>query len=120
MQVHRSIESLPNFRNAVITIGTFDGVHLGHQKIISALVQEAKAAGGESIIITFDPHPRKIVNATEHLQLINTLQEKIDLLQDKSNDDRFSACEPSIIACNTSPGMRFLLRSIDEEYSSLS
>ena len=86
MQVHRSIESLPNFRKAVITIGTFDGVHLGHQKIISALVQEAKAAGGESIIITFDPHPRKIINATEHLQLINTLQEKIDLLQDKGVD----------------------------------
>jgi riboflavin kinase / FMN adenylyltransferase len=86
MQVHRSIESLPPFRNAVITIGTFDGVHLGHQKIISALVQEAKAAGGESVIITFDPHPRKIVNSTEHLQLINTLQEKIDLLQNKGVD----------------------------------
>src|SRR5687768_8155688 len=86
MQVHRSIESLPPFRNAVITIGTFDGVHLGHQKIISALVQEAKSANGESVIITFDPHPRKIVNSTEHLQLINTLQEKIDLLQDKGVD----------------------------------
>jgi riboflavin kinase/FMN adenylyltransferase len=86
MQVHRNIESLPHFRNAVITIGTFDGVHLGHQKIISALVQEAKNAGGESIIITFDPHPRKIVNPAEHLQLINTLQEKIDLLQNKGVD----------------------------------
>ena len=86
MQVHRNIESLPHFRNAVITIGTFDGVHLGHQKIISALVQEAKNAGGESIIITFDPHPRKIVNPAEHLQLINTLQEKIDLLQNKEVD----------------------------------
>jgi riboflavin kinase/FMN adenylyltransferase len=86
MQVHRSIESLPSFRNAVITIGTFDGVHLGHQKIISALVEEAKNARGESVIITFDPHPRKIVNSTEHLQLINTLQEKIDLLQGKGVD----------------------------------
>jgi riboflavin kinase/FMN adenylyltransferase len=86
MQVHRSIESLPPFRNAVITIGTFDGVHLGHKKVISALVQEAKSADGESVIITFDPHPRKIVNSTEHLQLINTLQEKIDLLQDKGVD----------------------------------
>lgn len=86
MQVHRSIESLPHFRNAVITIGTFDGIHLGHQKIISALVQETKNAGGESVIITFDPHPRKIVNPTEHLQLINTLQEKINLLQDKGID----------------------------------
>jgi riboflavin kinase / FMN adenylyltransferase len=86
MQVHRSIKSLPNFQNAVITIGTFDGVHLGHQKIISALVQEAKNAGGESVIITFNPHPRKIVNPAEHLQLINTLQEKIDLLQNKGVD----------------------------------
>lgn len=86
MQVHRSIESLPSFQNAVITIGTFDGVHLGHQKIISALVQETRTVGGESVIVTFDPHPRKIVNATEHLQLINTLQEKIDLLQDKGVD----------------------------------
>jgi riboflavin kinase/FMN adenylyltransferase len=86
MQVHRTIESLPEFRNAVITIGTFDGVHLGHQKIISALVEQAKNARGESVIITFDPHPRKIVNSTEHLQLINTLQEKIDLLQEKGVD----------------------------------
>jgi riboflavin kinase/FMN adenylyltransferase len=86
MQVHRSIDSLPSFRNAVITIGTFDGVHLGHQKIISTLVEEAKKTDGESIIITFDPHPRKIVNHAEHLQLINTLNEKIELLQTKGID----------------------------------
>lgn len=86
MQVHRNIDSLPVFKNAVITIGTFDGVHLGHQKIISALVKQAKAVGGESIIITFDPHPRKIINLAEHLQLINTLEEKIELLQEKGID----------------------------------
>jgi cytidyltransferase-like protein len=62
MQVHREIDSLPLFKNAVITIGTFDGVHLGHQKIISELVKQARAENAESIIITFDPHPRKIVN----------------------------------------------------------
>ena len=86
MQVHRSIDSLPAFHNAVITIGTFDGVHLGHQKIISALVQQARSVGGESIIITFDPHPRKIVKPTGNLQLINTLEEKIELLQKKDID----------------------------------
>ena len=86
MQVHRSIDSLPHFRNAVVTIGTFDGVHLGHQKIISVLVQEAKAVHGESVIITFDPHPRKIIKPANDLQLINTLEEKIGLLQKKDID----------------------------------
>ena len=86
MQVHRNLDSLPLFKNAVITIGTFDGVHMGHQKIISALVQQAKAVGGESVIITFDPHPRKIINLAEHLQLINTLEEKIELLEEKGID----------------------------------
>lgn len=80
MLVHRTIENLPPFRNAVITIGTFDGVHEGHKKIISALVTEAKAVNGESVIITFDPHPRKIVDPEKPLQLINTLEEKTELL----------------------------------------
>lgn len=80
MQVHHSIENLPTFSNAVITIGTFDGVHEGHQKIIKALLTEARSVQGESIIITFHPHPRKIVNPDASLQLINTLDEKIELL----------------------------------------
>jgi riboflavin kinase/FMN adenylyltransferase len=80
MQVHRSIDNLPFFSNAVITIGTFDGVHRGHRKIIDALVREAKSVNGDAIIISFHPHPRKIVNPNEHLQLINTLDEKIELL----------------------------------------
>jgi riboflavin kinase / FMN adenylyltransferase len=80
MQVHRSIDNLPAFSNAVITIGTFDGVHEGHKKIIDALIREARSVQGEAIIVTVHPHPRKIVNPNEHLQLINTLDEKIELL----------------------------------------
>jgi riboflavin kinase / FMN adenylyltransferase len=80
MQVHRDLDQLPSFNNAVITIGTFDGVHAGHRKIIDALVLEARAAEGESVIITFHPHPRKIIHPDAHLQLINTLEEKIELL----------------------------------------
>jgi len=79
MQVHHSIEGLPSFSNAVITIGTFDGVHAGHRKIIDAVISEARQVQGESVIITFHPHPRKIVNPDERLQLINTLDEKIEL-----------------------------------------
>lgn len=80
MQVHRNIDHLPKFRNAVLTIGTFDGVHLGHRQILAALRKEAAEIHGESIIITFDPHPRKVVKPDTSLQLINTLSERITLL----------------------------------------
>jgi riboflavin kinase/FMN adenylyltransferase len=86
MQVHRSIEALPPFLNTVITIGTFDGVHQGHKKLIDALTKEAETAHGESVLITFHPHPRKIINPSEHLQLINTLDEKIELLSQTGLD----------------------------------
>src|SRR6478672_10895935 len=81
MQVYRSVEQLPPFRKAVITIGTFDGVHEGHRKIIAHLKQEAEAINGETVIITFHPHPRKVVSsAILGIRLINTLDEKIELL----------------------------------------
>ena len=83
MQVHYHLENLPEFRRAVITIGTFDGVHKGHQTIIDAVLKESKNVDGESILITFHPHPRKIVQPDSSLQLINTLEEKISLLGQK-------------------------------------
>ncbi|HVE60877.1 MAG TPA: bifunctional riboflavin kinase/FAD synthetase [Chitinophagaceae bacterium] len=86
MQVHYNIEQLPAFKKAIITIGTFDGVHKGHQQIIDAMRKESKEKGGETFIITFDPHPRKIVEQNDSLQLINTLDEKISLLKDKGID----------------------------------
>lgn len=82
MQIHRDINNLPGFTNAVITIGTFDGVHLGHRQIIGNLVTEAANAGGESVIITFHPHPRKVVSSViTGVRLINTLDERIELLE---------------------------------------
>jgi riboflavin kinase/FMN adenylyltransferase len=81
MQVHHAIEKLPPFTNAVVTIGTFDGVHEGHRKIIAALKKEAERVQGESVLITFHPHPRKIVHSNSPLQLINTLSEKTELLR---------------------------------------
>jgi riboflavin kinase/FMN adenylyltransferase len=86
MQVHFQTESLPLFRNAVLTIGTFDGVHQGHQQIITALKKEAAAVNGETVIITFHPHPRKIVYPGVALQLINTLEEKVGLLEAQGID----------------------------------
>jgi riboflavin kinase / FMN adenylyltransferase len=87
MQIHRNIDSLPRFKNAVITIGTFDGVHLGHKQIINNLKKEASAAGGESVIITFHPHPRKVVSSViTGVRLINTLAERIELLEEAGID----------------------------------
>src|SRR6478672_1752374 len=81
MEVYRSIEQLPPIKNAVITIGTFDGVHMGHRQVIESLKEESKAVGGETVIITFHPHPRKVVSsAILGIRLINTLDEKIELL----------------------------------------
>jgi riboflavin kinase/FMN adenylyltransferase len=86
MEVFSSIESLPAFNKAVVTIGTFDGVHNGHQQIITQLKKEAVRIGGETVLVTFDPHPRKIVS-NKPLQLINTLPEKIELLQQQGIDN---------------------------------
>ena len=85
MQVYTQINNLPVFRNAVVTIGTFDGVHTGHQQIIAQLKEEAHAIDGETVIITFHPHPRKVV-AHKEVFVLNTLDEKIELLREKGID----------------------------------
>jgi riboflavin kinase/FMN adenylyltransferase len=87
MKVYFSIDSIPAFKKAVVTIGTFDGVHTGHKTILEQLKREAARIGGETVIITFHPHPRKvIVSGQPGIQLINTIDEKIELL-DKNGID---------------------------------
>ncbi len=81
IKVHKDLSHLPKFKNAVITIGTFDGVHTGHQQIIQLLKKEATAIGGETVIITFYPHPRKVIHdGKKEIFVLNTLEEKIELL----------------------------------------
>jgi riboflavin kinase/FMN adenylyltransferase len=87
MEVYRTVEQLPPVKNAVVTIGTFDGVHEGHRKIIAHLKQEAETINGETVIITFHPHPRKVVSSSIlGIRLINTLDEKIELLAEAGID----------------------------------
>lgn len=82
MKVYTDLNELPVFTNAIVTIGTFDGVHTGHQQIIKLLKEEAKAVHGETVIITFYPHPRKILaGGASEVKIINTLAEKTALLQ---------------------------------------
>jgi riboflavin kinase/FMN adenylyltransferase len=80
MHIYNSLENIPSFKNTVITIGSFDGVHRGHQKILAQVKNLATKMGGQSIVITFYPHPRKVVAADEPLQLLTTIEEKIALL----------------------------------------
>ena len=87
MKVHRDIDNLPEFRNAVVTIGTFDGVHMGHRQILDKLKEEATAINGETVIITFHPHPRKVISSTIlGIRLINTLEERLQLLEQHGID----------------------------------
>lgn len=81
MQIHRGIDAHIDIPNAVVTSGTFDGVHLGHQHILSQLNQKAKVSNGESVVITYWPHPRLVIDPACNLRLICDLDEKIELLK---------------------------------------
>lgn len=82
MKIYNHIDEFKAVKNAVVTIGTFDGVHIGHRKIISRIKELAVATGGETVILTFFPHPRMILHPEdESIKLINTINEKAELLE---------------------------------------
>ncbi len=82
MQVYHDLKEFQKLENAIVSSGTFDGVHLGHQKILSKLIEIAKNRGGESVLITFFPHPRMVLfNDSQNLKLLNTISEKIARLE---------------------------------------
>ncbi|HEY0054881.1 MAG TPA: bifunctional riboflavin kinase/FAD synthetase [Pedobacter sp.] len=82
MKIYQHLDEFKKINNAVVTIGTFDGVHVGHRKIISRLTEVAKLTNGESVILTFFPHPRMIINPEDvNLKLITTISEKAKLLE---------------------------------------
>lgn len=80
MQVVTNLDSFTKPKNAIVTQGTFDGVHVGHKQILANIVQLAKEQNGQSIIVTFHPHPRQVLFKDENnIKLLTTLEEKIDL-----------------------------------------
>ncbi len=88
MKVFYSLDALPTFRHAVVTIGSFDGVHAGHQHILETVKRLAREGDGESVVVTFEPHPRLVLknlqnikNGEISLALLTTIEEKIDWLQ---------------------------------------
>ena len=87
MTVHHNLQELPAFKNAVITTGAFDGVHIGHQEIISRMKQIALDIKGETVIVTFHPHPRKVISSIPgEIKQLTSLEERISLLEQSGID----------------------------------
>ncbi|RLD49550.1 MAG: riboflavin biosynthesis protein RibF [Bacteroidetes bacterium] len=80
MKVIRGIKNIIQIDKPVVTVGTFDGLHLGHRKVIDTVKQKAGEINGKSVVVTFWPHPRFALKKADNLKLINTIDEKIDLL----------------------------------------
>ncbi|MDH5381111.1 MAG: bifunctional riboflavin kinase/FAD synthetase [Cyclobacteriaceae bacterium] len=81
MRIYEGFKDFKKIKNAVVTSGTFDGVHIGHQTILNRLKQISEREKGEIVLITFWPHPRLVLFPNENLQLINTFEEKAALLE---------------------------------------
>lgn len=77
MELHKHLSTFPAQQKSVLTIGTFDGLHLGHQKILATVCEQAKQKGLASVLLTFHPHPRRVLFPNEALGLIQTQEEKL-------------------------------------------
>jgi riboflavin kinase / FMN adenylyltransferase len=83
MKIHKGLSQLPKFRNAFVTSGTFDGVHQGHKRLLDKIVKLSAEKQGESILLTYWPHPRVVLDKDrDELQLLTTLDERIELLSE--------------------------------------
>ncbi len=80
MKVFNNLSEVKQDKNTFLTLGTFDGIHVAHKKIIDCLLEKASQNNGRSFLITFDPHPRNVLS-DKKIKLLNTLQEKIDILE---------------------------------------
>lgn len=81
MEVIENYKNFEGSKKSIVTIGTFDGVHLGHQKIIEQLVATAKRENCHSVLLTFFPHPRMVIQKDNGIKLIHTIQERIEVLE---------------------------------------
>lgn len=81
MQIHTEIDTIRSIERPIVTIGTFDGVHLGHRAIIKRLNEIAVEEDGESVLLTFHPHPRTVVNESGTIELLTSLEERFKQLE---------------------------------------
>ena len=87
MTIYNNINEFSSTDNTILTIGTFDGVHLGHQKVLERLTNSAKENNLKSTVLTFFPHPRTILNPNKPLKLINSVKERTELLNRSKVDN---------------------------------
>ena len=81
MNIFSDISEINRDENTFLTLGTFDGVHLGHQKIIDRLISKTRSAGGRNFLITFDPHPRNVIKKNDDFKILSTPAEKAAVLE---------------------------------------
>ncbi|MFO0687634.1 MAG: bifunctional riboflavin kinase/FAD synthetase [Myxococcota bacterium] len=82
MEIFRGVSKLDRpFRRAVLTIGNFDGVHVGHQEILRQIVERARARDGEAVLYTFEPHPRRVLQSEQALRLLETFEQKMETVE---------------------------------------
>lgn len=86
MKTHQGAQTFTSSKETVVTIGTFDGVHIGHKKIIDKLVESAQSNHWESLVLTFFPHPRMVLQKDTDIKLINTIDERASLLKKQGLD----------------------------------
>ena len=108
MDIIRDINAVNPLENTAVTVGTFDGIHLGHQKIISRLVESAKSLNGKSVAVTFDPHPKEVIILPDKppITILSTTAEKLDVLAEHGVDivviieftKEFSKTPPDVFA----------------------
>ena len=89
MRIIKDLEEIQRDERSVITLGTFDGLHLAHQKIVEEVINKANQINGRSILLTFDPHPRKVIPGRNDVKLLSTLDEKTLVLQKLGLDNLF-------------------------------
>ena len=87
MRVFKGFDNIPVFDNAVATMGSFDGVHCGHRELLRRVKSQAAATGGQSVVLTFEPHPRYVLGTGEGLMLLSTVEEKLWLLEREGIDN---------------------------------
>lgn len=89
MRIIKDLAEIKHDEKSVITLGTFDGLHLGHQQIVETVIRKSKQLGGRNYLLTFDPHPRKVIPGRNDIKLLSTLDEKISVLEQLGLENLF-------------------------------